>query len=130
MFFFDIRVPGASGLEAAQALAEDWPDAAPFPLLIFVTAYDQYALAAFDAQAVDYLVKPVDTPRLAAWVARLQARLADRRPAAAVSVQVSGQVDTPAGTAPTQPAAGQPGPLDDPQLQQTLAQLRALRAST
>jgi DNA-binding LytR/AlgR family response regulator len=82
--FFDIRMPGATGLEAAQALAEDWPDdGAPFPLLVFVTAYDDYALQAFDAQAVDYLVKPVDTARLAACVARLQARLAERRRATA-----------------------------------------------
>ncbi|OYU77576.1 MAG: DNA-binding response regulator [Burkholderiales bacterium PBB5] len=75
--FLDIRMPGATGLEAAQALAEDWPDDVPFPLLVFVTAYDQYALAAFEAQAVDYLVKPVDAPRLAACVARLQKRLAE-----------------------------------------------------
>jgi DNA-binding LytR/AlgR family response regulator len=80
--FLDIRMPGLSGLEAAQALAEDWPADAPFPLIVFVTAYDQYALQAFDAQAVDYLVKPVDRPRLAACIARLQARLADRRPSA------------------------------------------------
>ena len=83
--FFDIRMPGCSGLEAAQALAEDWPEgprSAPFPLLVFVTAYDDHALAAFGAQAVDYLVKPVDRTRLAACVARLQARLADRAPAA------------------------------------------------
>jgi hypothetical protein len=45
---------------------------------VFVTAYDQYALQAFEAQAVDYLVKPVDAERLAACVARLQARLAER----------------------------------------------------
>ncbi|MFN0186270.1 MAG: LytR/AlgR family response regulator transcription factor, partial [Aquabacterium sp.] len=82
--FLDIRMPGLSGLEVAQALAEDWPDqgAAPFPLLVFVTAYDQYALTAFDAQAVDYLVKPVQPARLVACVQRLQARLAERaRPA-------------------------------------------------
>ena len=104
--FFDIGMPGASGLEAAQALAEDWPDAAPFPLLIFVTAYDQYALAAFDAQAVDYLVKPVDTPRLAACVARLQARLADRRPAAAaVSRSVARSTPPPAPRQPSPPPA-------------------------
>ena len=121
--FLDIRMPGASGLEAAQALAEDWPDGAPFPLLVFVTAYDQYALAAFDAQAVDYLLKPVDTPRLAACVARLQARLAERR-LAPVSAQASAHV----GTAASQPAAGPLGALYDPQLQQTLAQLRALLA--
>ncbi len=76
--FFDIRMPGCTGLEAAQALVEDWPDgpAAPaFPLLVFVTAYDDYALQAFDAQAVDYIVKPVQRARLARCVQRLQARL-------------------------------------------------------
>jgi DNA-binding LytR/AlgR family response regulator len=76
--FFDIRMPGCTGLEAAQALAEDWPEGQPFPLLVFVTAYDDYALQAFEAQAVDYLVKPVDRQRLAGCVARLQARLAAR----------------------------------------------------
>ncbi len=77
--FLDIRMPGLSGLEVAQALAEDWPDdGTPFPLLVFVTAYDQYAVQAFDAQAVDYLVKPVQPERLAACVARLQTRLAAR----------------------------------------------------
>ncbi len=83
--FLDIRMPGCSGLEAAQALAEDWPDAPDgpaFPLIVFVTAYDDYALQAFAAQAVDYLVKPVDPARLAACVARLQARLADHAPKA------------------------------------------------
>jgi DNA-binding LytR/AlgR family response regulator len=83
--FFDIRMPGANGLEAAQALAEDWPEgpgSAAFPLLVFVTAYDDYALRAFEAQAVDYLVKPVDRPRLAACVARLQARLAQQQASA------------------------------------------------
>jgi DNA-binding LytR/AlgR family response regulator len=78
--FLDIRMPGTSGLEAAQALAEDWPAQTPFPLLVFVTAYDQYALQAFDAQAVDYVVKPVVRARLAACVARLQARLQARGP--------------------------------------------------
>jgi DNA-binding LytR/AlgR family response regulator len=76
--FFDIRMPALSGLEAAQALAEDWPDGEPFPLIVFVTAFDQYALAAFDAQAVDYVVKPVQRERLALCVQRLQARLATR----------------------------------------------------
>jgi DNA-binding LytR/AlgR family response regulator len=74
--FLDIRMPGATGLEAAQALAEDWPAGMPFPLLVFVTAYDQYALAAFEAQAVDYLLKPVDPARLASCVERLKQRLA------------------------------------------------------
>src|ERR1700744_2356575 len=46
--FLDIRMPGMSGLEAAEALAEDWPPEAPMPLIVFVTAYDQYALQAFE----------------------------------------------------------------------------------
>lgn len=78
--FFDVRMPGMTGLEAAQALAEDWPAEAPFPLLVFVTAYEQYAVQAFESQAVDYLVKPVDTPRLLGCVERLKRRLADRGP--------------------------------------------------
>jgi len=79
--FLDIRMPGRSGLEAAAAIVEDWPaDDAPLPLLVFVTAYDQYALQAFDAQAVDYLIKPLQRERLAASVQRLRARLAQRAP--------------------------------------------------
>lgn len=78
--FLDIRMPGLTGLEAAQAIAEDWPDdAGAPPLFVFVTAYDQYALEAFDTAAADYLLKPVTPERLARCVERLQARLA--RPA-------------------------------------------------
>ncbi|MEX8518086.1 MAG: LytR/AlgR family response regulator transcription factor [Leptothrix sp. (in: b-proteobacteria)] len=78
--FLDIRMPGLSGLEVAQALAEDWPDDAmrTFPLLVFVTAYDQYAVQAFEHQALDYLLKPVEPQRLAICVRRLQAQLAQR----------------------------------------------------
>ncbi|MFO1218910.1 MAG: LytTR family DNA-binding domain-containing protein [Burkholderiaceae bacterium] len=90
--FLDIRMPALNGLEVAQALAEDWPDALPFPLLVFVTAYDQYALQAFDAQAVDYLVKPVEPARLAASVARLKTRLADRAARAAGLQQAMDQL--------------------------------------
>ncbi|MBI3154275.1 MAG: response regulator transcription factor [Burkholderiales bacterium] len=78
--FLDIRMPGLSGLEAAQALAEEWPAGVAFPLLVFVTAYDQYALQAFEAQAVDYLVKPVQGARLAACIERLKKRLAAAAP--------------------------------------------------
>jgi DNA-binding LytR/AlgR family response regulator len=63
VLFFDIRMPALSGLEAAAALADAWPQdgpqGKPFPALVFVTAYDQYAVQAFEAQAVDYLLKPV-----------------------------------------------------------------------
>ncbi len=77
--FLDIRMPALSGLQAAQALAEDWPPDHPFPLLVFVTAFDQYAVQAFDSQAVDYLVKPVQPARLTTSLERLRERLAARR---------------------------------------------------
>lgn len=54
VLFFDIRMPGQGGLEAAAELAGEWPPNTPFPALVFVTAYDQYAVQAFEAQAVDY----------------------------------------------------------------------------
>jgi len=76
--FLDIRMPQVSGLEAAEALAEDWPGDAPLPLIVFVTAYDQYALRAFDHAAVDYVLKPVEADRLAVTCRRLQAALAAR----------------------------------------------------
>jgi DNA-binding LytR/AlgR family response regulator len=70
--FLDIRMPGLTGLEVAAAL----PDASPHTQAVFVTAYDQYAIDAFDQGAVDYLLKPVARARLAATVQRLKARLA------------------------------------------------------
>jgi DNA-binding LytR/AlgR family response regulator len=86
VLFFDIRMPALSGLEAAAELADAWnTDAArgkPFPALVFVTAYDQYAMAAFEAQAMDYLLKPVQTARLQKTVAKLQLALANRAQAA------------------------------------------------
>ena len=77
VMFLDIRMPGMSGLEAAQALAEEWPDdsAAAFPLIVFVTAYDQYALQAFERAAVDYVLKPVQPDRLAQTCDRLRSAL-------------------------------------------------------
>jgi len=87
LVFLDIRMPGMTGLEAAQALAEDWPVEAgtPLPLIVFVTAYDQYALQAFEHAAVDYVLKPVQPERLAQTCARAQAALKARRePASAV----------------------------------------------
>lgn len=78
LLFFDIRMPGQTGLEAACHLADLWDlsgqDAKPFPALVFVTAYDQYALQAFEAQAVDYLLKPVQTDRLNKTLAKLKQR--------------------------------------------------------
>ena len=67
--FLDIRMPGLDGIATARALARR-------AQLVFVTAYDQYALQAFEQGAIDYLVKPVDPARLADTVQRLQRQLA------------------------------------------------------
>ena len=91
-------VSAMNGLEAAQALAEDWPDdGAPFPLVVFVSAYDQYALQAFDRAAFDYVLKPVETARLAQTCVRLRSALAARSHAAGVpTVTGSSAAGTPA----------------------------------
>lgn len=76
VLFFDIRMPGQDGLAAAAELADAWPaDEAPMPQLVFVTAYDEYAARAFDAQAIDYVLKPVQPERLRRTVARLRQAL-------------------------------------------------------
>ena len=68
--FLDIRMPGVGGLDVARAVA------AGGGLVVFTTAYDEYAIRAFDAGAVDYLLKPVTEDRLRIAVERVQARLA------------------------------------------------------
>jgi DNA-binding LytR/AlgR family response regulator len=78
VLFFDIRMPGLGGLEAAAELADAWPAGSPFPALVFVTAYDQYAVQAFEAHAVDYVLKPVQPARLQKTVAKLRDLLARR----------------------------------------------------
>lgn len=86
VLFLDIRMPGMTGLEAAAELAEEWPsDETPFPALVFVTAYDQYAVQAFETQAVDYVLKPVVPERLARTVQRVQQRLGEQASTAPVT---------------------------------------------
>ncbi len=68
----DIEMPELSGIELAASLPE------PAPLLVFVTAWDRYALQAFDARAIDYLLKPCDGSRLERALARLRERLRER----------------------------------------------------
>lgn len=70
--FLDIRMPGLSGLEVAHRLAQ----LAEPPQVVFVTAYGDHALSAFEAGAVDYLLKPVEDLRLEQCLQRLRARLA------------------------------------------------------
>lgn len=77
----DIRMPELTGIEVAQRLARD---ADLHCHVVFVTAYDQYAVDAFEAGAVDYLLKPFADERLERMVERLKARLAGDAPAAPV----------------------------------------------
>jgi DNA-binding LytR/AlgR family response regulator len=72
--FLDIRMPGLSGLEVARQVVSS--DAAP--RIVFVTAYDQHAIEAFEARAVDYLLKPVKAERLAETIMRLKASIDDQ----------------------------------------------------
>ncbi|HET9978441.1 MAG TPA: LytTR family DNA-binding domain-containing protein [Burkholderiaceae bacterium] len=74
--FLDVHMPGLNGIDAARAMAGR-------AQIVFVTAFEQYAVAAFERGAVDYLVKPFDEARLADTVARLRARLAPLAPASA-----------------------------------------------
>lgn len=79
VLFMDIKMPGQTGLEAAEELAERWEGPAPFPHVVFVTAYDDYAVQAFERAAADYVLKPVNEARLARTVERLQGLLARRQ---------------------------------------------------
>ncbi len=76
VLFLDIRMPGLTGLQVAERLADS--TAGDGPLVVFVTAYNEYAVQAFEREAVDYLVKPVNDERLTETVARIQRRLAAR----------------------------------------------------
>lgn len=87
--FLDVHMPGMNGVEAARAMR-------PGTHLVFVTAYEQYAVQAFDAGAIDYLVKPFEPERLAGSVARLRRSLAAERAQAASSSPVAGDGAAPA----------------------------------
>lgn len=98
--FLDIRMPGLTGLDVAARLAAG----AKPPHIVFVTAYDQYAVEAFEQSAVDYLLKPASLERLEKTVAKLKARTA-AAPAAtlqALLAQLSAAVPAPAAAAPLQ----------------------------
>lgn len=98
--FLDIRMPGLTGLEVAAASAE----ASPRTQVVFVTAYDQYAVDAFERGAIDYLLKPIQPDRLAATVERVKSRLGERAvDAGAVAEllrQLGGQLRPPGGQPP------------------------------
>jgi two-component system response regulator LytT len=72
LIFLDIQMPGLNGFEVARRLLEGEPQP---PALVFVTAFDQHAVEAFEVNAVDYLLKPVDSGRLEQALARARRRL-------------------------------------------------------
>jgi two-component system LytT family response regulator len=74
LVFLDIQMPGFDGFSVVQGLMEVEP-----PLFVFVTAYSDYALKAFDAHAIDYLMKPVEEDRLAATLDRVRQRMSEKR---------------------------------------------------
>ncbi|OQW78569.1 MAG: DNA-binding response regulator [Proteobacteria bacterium ST_bin14] len=74
LVFLDIQMPGFDGFSVVQGLMEVEP-----PLFVFVTAYSDHAIRAFEAQAMDYLMKPVEEGRLADTLDRVRQRLAEKR---------------------------------------------------
>ncbi len=106
VLFLDVEMPGRSGLELARAVAEASGGTARGgpPFVVFVSAYDEYALPAFDACAVDYLTKPVAPARLERAMARVHARFAA---AAALA-------DYPARSGAPRPEAPVPVPAAPP----------------
>jgi DNA-binding LytR/AlgR family response regulator len=77
LVFLDIRMPGMTGIEAARGIAA-LESGAGAPEIVFVTAYDEYAIQAFEQGVVDYLLKPVDRERLEVTVERIRKRIAQR----------------------------------------------------
>jgi DNA-binding LytR/AlgR family response regulator len=86
LVFLDIRMPGMTGVEAARAIAQlptheddEAADGWPGCEVVFITAYDQYAIEAFEQGVVDYVLKPAERERLTVTVERIKKRLAQRR---------------------------------------------------
>ena len=123
ILFLDIKMPGKTGLEAAEELAEQWPDGIAFPHIVFVTAYDEYALAAFEHAAADYVLKPVNDARLGKTVERLQQRLRDSGNATTTASPTAGAgaATTTAPLATTATASA-----SDDNLARLLSQLQAM----
>ncbi|WP_284616049.1 LytR/AlgR family response regulator transcription factor [Aquabacterium humicola] len=79
LVFLDIRMPGLTGVDAARQIAQmDIADDESLPEVVFITAYDQYAVEAFEQGVCDYVLKPAERDRLQLTVSRIKARLARR----------------------------------------------------
>jgi DNA-binding LytR/AlgR family response regulator len=98
--FLDIRMPGLTGLEVAAATAE----VSPRTQVVFVTAYNQHAIEAFERGAVDYLLKPITPERLAATIKRVKARIdsGDAGAASSVAEQLRAKIPAQGASPPLQ----------------------------
>jgi DNA-binding LytR/AlgR family response regulator len=91
--FLDIQMPGLTGLQVAQSLRAR-------TRVVFVTAFDSHALAAFEANAVDYVLKPIDAARIARLVVKLQGSLEPTPPASLSQLATTLRPGAPAAAAP------------------------------
>ena len=98
LVMLDVQMPGLTGFEVARRLLRGGGDAQ----IVFVTAYDQYAIEAFEVNAVDYLLKPVEPSRLETTVDRVRRRIHSERPGAPAGGRAR-QGSAPAG-GPSGPA--------------------------
>jgi two-component system response regulator LytT len=90
LMFLDIQMPGVGGFEVARRLLDREDDA---PALVFVTAFDQHAIEAFEVNAVDYLLKPVESGRLEQAVDRARRRIEAGRPSSAAARPLNDQLE-------------------------------------
>jgi len=90
LVFLDIQMPGLGGFEVARRLLAQEEEA---PALVFVTAFDQHAIEAFEVNAVDYLLKPVESSRLEQALQRARRRVESDRPGPAVPVPTNDQLE-------------------------------------
>jgi len=106
LVFMDIEMPGGSGIELLHDIGE------PLPYVIFVTAHPEFALPAFELQAVDYLVKPVQRQRFAGSLLRAKRRITERR-VAGLAMQIAGAAGSMNGekAGPAAPAAQYPNQM-------------------
>lgn len=121
--FLDVHMPGLNGVEAARAMARR-------AQIVFVTAYEQYAVQAFEQGALDYLVKPLEAARLADTVQRLRERLGEGAAVQASPVQARLEAALEAALAQLSARLNQPSGASEPARPAPLQWLRASVGST
>jgi DNA-binding LytR/AlgR family response regulator len=126
--FLDIRMPVLTGVDAARQIAQlaTYDEASGWPgcEIVFITAYDQYAVQAFEQGVVDYVLKPADPDRLRLTVQRIQQRMAERASAAGKSAQALMSTHSPDMQQLLQRLADQINPGRAPKLQWIQATVR------